>query len=65
MTAPDPEEHVTFVHPELPDITFVVTRGSGGLSGFPSNWIAVTGYTDWGTEDAQKIPTGSGGWAGP
>ena len=33
----------TFTLPELPDVTFTVTRGSGGDSGLPANWIRVVG----------------------
>ena len=33
----------TFTLPELPDVTFQVTRGSGGDSGLPSNWITLRG----------------------
>ncbi|ROZ89026.1 hypothetical protein [Gordonia sp. OPL2] len=33
----------TFTLPEIPDVTFTVTRGSDGESGLPSNWINIRG----------------------
>lgn len=33
----------TLTLPDLPDVTFEVTRGSGGGSDLPSNWITIVG----------------------
>lgn len=36
-------ENTTFELPDIPDVTFTVTRGSGGTAGLPSNWISIVG----------------------
>ena len=35
--------NTTFTLPDLPDVSFEVTRGSGGESGLPQNWITIRG----------------------
>ena len=37
------QEPTTFTIPDIPDITFTATRGSGGQAGLPSNWITIRG----------------------
>lgn len=36
----------TFTIGELPGLTFTVTRGSGGETGLPSNWISIVAADD-------------------
>lgn len=60
-----PTPAVTFTHPDLPDITFEVTRGSGGQAGLPSNWISIVGTRPAEDPDHDPIIVCQAGFAGP
>lgn len=56
---------VTFVLPDLPDVTFAVTRGSGGQAGLPSNWISIVGTRPSDEPGQDPIIVCKAGFAGP
>ena len=60
-----PDTPTTFTHPDLPDITFEVTRGSGGQAGLPSNWISIVGTRPSDEPDHDPIIVCQAGFAGP
>ncbi|EFV12933.1 hypothetical protein [Segniliparus rugosus] len=63
-----PEEstnQVQFVIPDLPHVTFTVTRGSDRKSGLPSSWIRIVGTQAPAVEGDPPVVVSDCGFQGP
>ena len=59
------DNEAVFEFGDLPDVTFAVTRGTGGQAGLPSNWISIVGTRPAEDPDQDPIIVCQAGFAGP